>query len=1211
MENNIFNHKEKKSVLLLIILFLISFLTLAQNNIVKIEHVASSQTEIISSKNRLQLKSANSFLQISGAESILQNRPENLTLQLGNILSVDNFSFPEMVSLDACNVIDPESKLVMGTKEGDKTVNVQIATYKGLVGEDGWISLSFTQNGMVGLLSFNGSTHVIQPTQSQTINLVHNGNLFYEISNQDEAGGCGVDSESLSPQIKQLMSSLHASPFKSASIQLAAKVAVETDYETYVSFGNDSVLTTAYLLNIIASVSQIYEREVNIKLEVAYCRVWTIPEDPYSGNGFDLWDELSNYWIANMQHIDRDVTILIVKDPARLAAGMAALDALCDKERAYIISGNSFVTVAHELGHILGSPHTHNCSWPAGPNGTLAPIDQCASVEGECGISEIIPQEGTIMSYCPARLEAFHPLVRNLIRASAESNPCMGDGTETFNTVSGKVILNDIGLANVDIKASRGDGKDISTKTTADGSFSLSLPNKAYNITADRDSFLIDPVVLSSSRSVYVTVAGVNVTDVNYQAVKLPPDKYEPDNNVVEAINITTNGDIQDRTIHNYFDADIISFNAVSGQTYTIMLHLIQGKFMPTITLLDTDGVTSIANAFIPPFIEWKAEHDGTYFIRIYGDKGFYGLSVSSPAITKIESEIIPLKYPATDWGDFDNDGDLDLLVAGMNKSWNYEIALYRNDNGSFERIQEGINQMITTNFLVSVLKWFDLDNDGDLDAFVAVGEVAYIYINEEGSFPSKITIDENLVRLISADFGDFDNDGDLDILIQSLTDWKQGEYPRIQIYRNDKNTFVKTATDLQGVNYGKAIWGDYNGDGDLDIFVGGTTCKLGEACGSSENPFFKIYRNENGNFYDSGLEICPVAGIPDFNLGDYDGDGDLDIVIAGQDSSKLVAKIYRNDLGIYNDSNFELTGVRSAKTSWGDFDNDGDLDLIITGLERLDMSASSSTKLYINNGNTFEEWPFNVVLPDIIGEVNFCDFDEDNDLDLLLIGETPNRNGQANLLRNEIILKNNPPSAPTGLTSIIAADAVTLSWILTQDDKTPSEGLSYNLRIGTSPGGVEILAPMSDLKTGFRQIVEMGNASHLKQKTIGNLTPKTYYWSVQAIDNSFVGSAWAQEQSFNVTNTVDIESVTFESSPFKIFPNPTTGIITLDFDRKPRKKIDISVLNSIGSEEFRTELSNTVNYKIDLSNQVSGIYFLKVIVDNQQYINKLVLRKE
>ena len=74
---------------------------------------------------------------------------------------------------------------------------------------------------------------------------------------------------------------------------------------------------------------------------------------------------------------------------------------------------------------------------------------------------------------------------------------------------------------------------------------------------------------------------------------------------------------------------------------------------------------------------------------------------------------------------------------------------------------------------------------------------------------------------------------------------------------------------------------------------------------------------------------------------------------------------------------------------------------------------------------------------------------------------------------------------------------------------------MSYNLRIGTAPGKADILNPASDLGTGRRQLARIGNVQQNLGWTITNLAAGTYYWSVQAVDNSYAGSAFAPEQSF------------------------------------------------------------------------------------------------
>lgn len=78
----------------------------------------------------------------------------------------------------------------------------------------------------------------------------------------------------------------------------------------------------------------------------------------------------------------------------------------------------------------------------------------------------------------------------------------------------------------------------------------------------------------------------------------------------------------------------------------------------------------------------------------------------------------------------------------------------------------------------------------------------------------------------------------------------------------------------------------------------------------------------------------APLPGITDGSVawGDYDNDGDLDILLAGSTGSDRIAKIYRNDDGNFVDINAALPGVLRSSVAWGDYDNDGDLDILLTG---------------------------------------------------------------------------------------------------------------------------------------------------------------------------------------------------------------------------------------------------------------------------------------
>jgi hypothetical protein len=145
-----------------------------------------------------------------------------------------------------------------------------------------------------------------------------------------------------------------------------------------------------------------------------------------------------------------------------------------------------------------------------------------------------------------------------------------------------------------------------------------------------------------------------------------------------------------------------------------------------------------------------------------------------------------------------------------------------------------------------------------------------------------------------------------------------------------------------------------------------------------------------------------------------------------------------------------------------------------------------------------------------------------------------------------------------------------------------------------TSPAGIT-LSSSTDAKPTF-------TAPEVKKDSI-----LIFYLTVNdGFENSVAATV-----KITVLNVIKVGNSETSTPAFKVYPNPTTGMFTLKFNQSTGKKTEISVSNLIGAEVFRKELDNATNYQIDLSNQVSGIYLLKVIVDNRQYISKIVIRKE
>ena len=147
-------------------------------------------------------------------------------------------------------------------------------------------------------------------------------------------------------------------------------------------------------------------------------------------------------------------------------------------------------------------------------------------------------------------------------------------------------------------------------------------------------------------------------------------------------------------------------------------------------------------------------------------------------------------------------------------------------------------------------------------------------------------------------------------------------------------------------------------------------------------------------------------------------------------------------------------------------------------------------------------------------GSASWADVDNDGDLDLLVTGQRdhPPLPGYSTLLyRNDQPLSYAPPAAPAGLKAFFSTNTVILTW-QAATDANQTGGFSYNVRVGSAPGRWDVLSPMS-APNGYRLVPKPGNAGWLTRKVIYGLTRgQTYYWSVQAVDNSYAGSPFATE---------------------------------------------------------------------------------------------------
>jgi hypothetical protein len=480
-------------------------------------------------------------------------------------------------------------------------------------------------------------------------------------------------------------------------------------------------------------------------------------------------------------------------------------------------------------------------------------------------------------------------------------------------------------------------------------------------------------------------------------------------------------------------------------------------------------------------------------------------------------------------WGDYDGDGRLDFLLSGSLAS-----SLWRNTGNGFSNVTSAMIPGLP-GLSDSAVAWGDFDNDGRLDLLVtgltnlSGGAVSQLWRNTGSGFtnvpiPGVPGVAESSVAWI-----DFDGDGRLDFFIAGSSNGVSSGAVS-QLWRNTGNGFTNVPIPgLPGTFFGSVAWADFDNDGRPDFLITGISNS------TNSDLISQLWRNTGNGF--TNTPIPGLRGIYASSVAwaDFDNDGLLDFLLEGLAGNTFISELWRNTGNGFSKILVPgLPGIADGSLAWGDFDNDGRPDFLITGLTN---GTDEVSQIWLNTGSGLTNLPVPGLLGNFDNWVACGDLDNDSRLDFLIAGSVQGT-FSSQLWQNTMPSSNSPPAAPGGLASIVSGDSVTLLWNAPFDDHTPSSGLSYNLRVGTAPGGSDV-ARAPALPTGKLLIPQMGSVRngsavlhHLKQN-------RTYYWSVQAIDSAFAGSRFAMEQQFStgpvlnpVRRTNGVFEINFTSVP-------------------------------------------------------------------------------
>jgi hypothetical protein len=340
-------------------------------------------------------------------------------------------------------------------------------------------------------------------------------------------------------------------------------------------------------------------------------------------------------------------------------------------------------------------------------------------------------------------------------------------------------------------------------------------------------------------------------------------------------------------------------------------------------------------------------------------------------------------RHGACAMADIDNDGDLDLIITGKDGNLTSDrTTLYSNDGlGNFTEITETGLSILTDGGSIA---FADTDGDGDQDLLLTGRDgsptyYAHFYLNDgSGNFTPDTTQPFEPSGGGNLDFADIDNDGDLDLFMTGLNNNNNTRFSKL--YQNDGtgNFSEVTSTPFLTLGGKSSAFFDMDNDNDLDLIL------LGKNNNNEKKT--TLYENDGaGNF--SLVSNTPFENVSNGGVAaaDTDNDGDIDVLINGENTIGDFCQLYLNDgTGAFN----LLAGIPFIQTSAGtadfaDFDNDNDMDILVTGSAG---HPNFAAHIYENEGNN------NFSLVDILETVYIPstalgDIDNDDDLDAIITG--------------------------------------------------------------------------------------------------------------------------------------------------------------------------------------------------------------------------------
>ncbi len=543
----------------------------------------------------------------------------------------------------------------------------------------------------------------------------------------------------------------------------------------------------------------------------------------------------------------------------------------------------------------------------------------------------------------------------------------------------------------------------------------------------------------------------------------------------------------------------------------------------------------------------------------------------------------------SVNWVDVNNDGWIDCFISNGPSGGQNNNLYINNGNGDFNLLQ---NDSIVLDKSPSDGATFgDIDNDGDLDAFVVnwYNVNNLFYLNKGNGQFTKINseiISNDKGYSETASWGDYDQDGLLDLYVSN------SETPKKNfLYHNEgsgKFKKITTGPATTDAYYSRSVnWTDIDNDGDVDLFVS-----------NENNEAENCYRNDGGGNFtklSNGPLLTDGGNTMSSSWADFDNDGDLDVFLANDKGKNALFR---------NEGNFIFTKLTSDTTAkipsnsfssaWSDIDNDGDLDLFVTNA----FATNSLLKnfLFLNKGDgTFSRNTTDTCVNELAWSYGcaFGDYNNDGFEDLavatcrfggvdktdLLYKNKGNTNNWLTLQLTGTISNKSAIGTKVYLKSVINGKTV---WQMRETSAQSGHCSQNDLRVHFGLGD----APLAD------SLIILW-PSGIKEVYTG-IPVKQFLSLTEGMSNTIAETNLAKELLL-------------------VFPNPTTSLLQISRNHSPLKKGEIIYLY---------DLKGTLIYEYTIPSDIStatvnlaetgihaGTYLVYLCQNRHCLMNKVIIK--